>query len=246
MLPWASVICNTLTNRENLMKEIAYELGRFVLLVPPEQVTPLRGLDAPDAFAAIAKRYGFQSTPNLSVPAEQLQKDGIRFRLGKVPGKEANRQTAIINDFVIFQDGFVVDGYTTDDAELFITDLMKWGKESLGIRDFSRPPRQVYASHLTVQLELPANKRIKQFDDITTLLTSLLMKTYRLNTVVELQGVRFDYDRLTASNLYNLVPFAIERKAGHKYEDGLFWCQAPLRTADHIQVLKTIETILSK
>jgi hypothetical protein len=228
------------------MKEIAYELGRFILLVPPEQVTPLRGFYAPEAFAAIAKRYGFQSTPDLSLSPERLQKEGLRFRLGKVPGKEATRPTASINDFIIFPDGFVVDAYATDDAELFIADLMKWGKGTLGIRDFSHPPRQVYASHLTVQLELPANKRIKQFDDIATLLTSLLMKTYRLNTVVELQGVRFDYDRLTAPSLYNLVQFAIERKAGHKYEDGLFWCQAPLRTADHIQVLKTIETLLSK
>jgi hypothetical protein len=72
------------------------------------------------------------------------------------------------------------------------------------------------------------------------------MKTYRLNTVVELQGVRFDYGRLTVPNLYNLVQFTIERKAGHKYEDGVFWCQAPLRTTDHIQLLKTVETLLSK
>jgi hypothetical protein len=228
------------------MKEIAYEVGRIALLVPPEQVTPLRGFYAPEAFAAIAKRYGFQSTPDLSVPAERLQKEGLRFRLGKVPGKEANRPTASINDFVIFQDGFVVDGYVTDDAEMFIADLMKWGKESLGIRDFSHPPRQGYLSQVTVQFEPSVNKLIKQFDDIATLLTSLLMKTYRLNTVVELQGVRFDYDKLTAPNLYNLVQFTIERKAGHKYEDGLFWCQAPLRTTDHIQLLKTIETLLSK
>jgi hypothetical protein len=228
------------------MKEIAYEIGRIALLVPPEQITPLRGFYAPEAFAAIAKRYGFQTTPDLSVPAERLQKEGVRFRLGKVPGKEANRPTAVINDFVIFQDGFVVDGYTTDDAEMFIADLMKWGKEPLGIRAFSHPPRQGYLSQVTVQFEPPVNKLIKQFDDITTLLTSLLMKTYRLNTVVELQGVRFDYDRLTAPSLYNLVQFIIERKAGHKYEDGLFWCQAPLRTTDHIQLLKTIETLLSK
>ena len=228
------------------MKEIAYEIGRTVLLVPPEQITPLRGFYAPEAFAAIAKRYGFQSTPDLSVPAEQLQKEGLRFRLGKVPGKEANRLTASINDFVIFQDGFVVDAYVTDDAELFVADLMKWGKETLGIRDFSFTPRRVYTSHLTVQFELLANKRIKQFDEIATLLTSLLMKTYQLNTVVELQGVRFDYDRLIAPSLYNLVQFVIERKAGQKYEDGLFWCQAPLRTTDHIQLLKTIETLLSK
>lgn len=228
------------------MKEIAYELGRLVLLVPPEQVTPLRGFYAPEAFAVIAKRYGFQSTPDLSLPPEQLQKEGLKFRLGKVPGKEASRPTASINDFVIFPDGFVVDAYVTDDADLFVADLLRWGKEALGIRDFSHAPRQVYASQLTVQFELLANKRMKQFDDIATHLTSLLMKTYRLNTVVELQGVRFDYDRLTAPSLYNLVQFAIERKAGHKYEDGLFWCQAPLRTTDHIQLLKNIETLLSK
>jgi len=228
------------------MKEIAYELGRLVLLVPPEQVAPLRGFYAPEAFAAIAKRYGFQSTPDLSLHPEQLQKEGLRFRLGKVPSKEANRPTASINDFVIFPDGFVVDAYVTDDADLFVADLLRWGKEALDIRDFSYTPRQAYASQLTVQFELLANKRMKQFDDIATHLTSLLMKTYRLNTVVELQGVRFDYDRLTAPSLYNLVQFAIERKAGHKYEDGLFWCQAPLRTTDHIQLLKNIETILSK
>jgi hypothetical protein len=228
------------------MKEIAYEVGRLILLVPPEQVTPLRGFYAPEAFAAIAKRYGFQSTPDLSLSPERLQKEGLRFRLGKVPGKEASKLAATINDFVIFQDGFVVDGYATDDAEMFIADLLKWGKESLGIRAFSHPPRQVYYSQVTVQFEPSVNTLIKQFDDIATLLTSLLMKTYRLNTVVELQGVRFDYDRLIAPSLYSPVQFAIERKAGHKYEDGLFWCQAPLRTTDHIQLLKTIETILSK
>lgn len=227
------------------MKEIAYELGRIVLLVPPEELTPLRGFHAPDAFVAIAKRYGFQRTPDLSVPAEQLQKEGLRFRLGKLPSKDANR-TISVNDFVIFWDGFVIDAYTTDDAEMFVTDLMKWGKETLGLRDFIHQPRQAYASQVTVQLEPSANKLIKQFDDIATLLTSLLMKTYRLNTVVELQGVRFDYDRLTVPAHYNFVQFAIERKADHKYEDHLFWSQAPLRTTDHIQFLKTVETILSK
>lgn len=227
------------------MKEIAYDLGRVVLVMQPDEILPFRSFYAPEAFAAIAKRYSFQSTPDLSVPLERIQKDGLRFRVGRVPSRDG-KESATVTDFIVFSDGFVVDSSNTDEAEIFLADLMKWGKEALGLRDFQRPPRQVYLSQVTVEFESSANKIIHKFDDIATLFTSLLMKTYRMNALVEVQGVRFDYDRLAASTLYNLVQFVIERKVGHKYEDGCFWCQAPLRTTDHLHALRTLEKLLSK
>lgn len=229
------------------MKEIAYELGRVVILAPPQEITPLEHFDPHQSFSAISKRYSFQGTPDLSLPVEQVQKEGYRFRMGKVPGAiKGEKASAAITDFAIFADGFVIDSNTTEEGEIFAADISKWGKEALGLRDFNPSHRKTYFSQVAVQFEPAANKLINKFDDISTLLSNLIMKTYRLNTVVELQGVRFDYDKLSTPSLYNLVQFVIERKAGHKYEDGILWSQAPLRTADHIQVLKSIETLLSK
>src|SRR3989442_259289 len=130
------------------MKEISHLLGRVAVLVPPAEILPFTGWFAPKAFTDIAQRYSFQTTPNLTIPVEQIQKDGFKFQFGKVAGEDG--KDLPITEFNIFHDGFVVNATRTEDAERFLSDLLSWGKKHFGLRDPVRQPRRLFASQVEV------------------------------------------------------------------------------------------------
>lgn len=224
------------------MKLIGTELGRYGLFFSAEEVRPLQGVPPQLSTKAIRERYGFEYAPNFSLPWEEVQKEGFKFKLGKFSreGKDA-----LISELGIYNDGIVVNAFTTEDAEAFCNDLLDWGKKTFGFRDFLNPPRHIYASQITVQFAASVDHLIRSFDEITHLFGNILAKAYKLNFPLELQAVAFDYDHLIVPPTYDLVRFIIERRINTKYEEGVFWCQAPLPTSIHIEALETFEKLIS-
>jgi hypothetical protein len=189
---------------------------------------------APDLIKDIGARYEFTVIPK--------PEDLWRADHNKAEFKHGRLGTNIV-DFTLFHDGFVVDSATsTDDAELFLDDLMQWFKTRVPTLERSEKP--FYLSQLEVSVKLG------RFGE---LLDSIGNQVFQQLVKYELFGVRpyalstfqLAQDPLGKTGGPNLSPFSIERRLNVPYASNIFFAQAPLRTNDHIFLLQTLEGVLA-
>lgn len=224
------------------MRLIGQELGRAVAMLTPEEWRS-RSLSTPDAFKLIKERYQFTYSPNLSLPWDDVQKNGWKFQLGKLAVKDS---TVLIQELNIYNDGIVVNATTTDDAEAFLKDLFAWARETAGIRDLTNVGRRLFVSNVVVEFERPVNQLINGFKDFSLILNKLMQATYKADLPMQLRTLAFHYDQLALPEWIKVTYFSIDRRIGHKYEENRFFCEAPLRTSDHLNALEALENLLSK
>lgn len=130
------------------MRVIAYDTARLTLLFPFEEVAPLIGADAFEIISKIKQRYDFKKVPDLgAVTKEDVDKNGLRFEVGRL-GNEA-----VVTDFAIYSDGVVINARTTEDAQLFWTDLLEWMIAQNNFRRFIEPPSVRYISQIVVEFD---------------------------------------------------------------------------------------------
>ncbi|MEX5218991.1 MAG: hypothetical protein AB7G68_12735 [Nitrospiraceae bacterium] len=220
------------------MKLIAPELGRVVVLFPGEDIRPLHGLHPPDVFTKIRARYGFQYTPDMTQSWEQVQKDGFKFQLGKFPFGDTS---APIREFAIYNDGVVATALSTEIAEAFLQDAFSWAKESLKLSELSRPARTIYVSNVIVELEGSIDDAIIGLEAVSQQLNDMLKSYYGVEAPVHLTSLTFQYDLMRVPQWQNMVPFSITRRVGHPFEHKRYFSEAPLKSLDHIEFLKTFE-----
>jgi len=226
------------------MRFINTEMGRVVRLFPVEEIRPPEGLHPPTAIRMLGEHYSFGYTPDLRRTWEEAQKDGLKFQLGKLV--HGNR-TINVNDFTLYNDGIVATAASTDDAELFLDDLLAWGKEVFGYRDINRATaRTLYFSNVIVELESSPDSLLKNFTILSESLVKLLRTTYGLDIPIQLSGVGLHFDRtLTVPAWQTLTQFTLERRISQPYSKNRFYSDAPLKTKDHLAFLEIIESTLN-
>jgi hypothetical protein len=188
----------------------------------------------PELLTEIGAKYQFTIVPK--------PEDLWRAPDFKAEFKHGRLGANIIDTLALFHDGFVVDSTTsTENAELFLNDLMKWLKGKVpGLEETGKP---YYLSQLEVNLKLGGFGRL--LDTIGNQVFLLLEK-------YELLGVKpyaLSTLQLAQDPLGKIGPklsaFSIERRLDIPYADNIFFAQAPLRTRDHKSMLTTLEGVLT-
>ena len=225
------------------MRLINTEIGRVVRLIPMEEIRPLGWVHPPSAFKMLAERYSFGYSPAMRGTWEEAQKDGLKFQLGK---QVHGNRTINVTDLTLYTDGIVVSAASTDDAELFLDDLMAWAKEVFGFKDIDRTnTKTLYLSNLIVELESSTDSLLKKFTLLSESLGKLLLTTYGLDAVVQVCGLGLHFDRtITIPAWQTLTQFSLDRRINQPYSQNRFFSAAPLRTKDHLAFLETIEATL--
>lgn len=226
------------------MRLINTEIGRVIRLIPMEEIRPLGGLHLPTALRMVSEQYGFSHTPDLLRNWEETQKDGLKFQLGKLV--HGNRTINVI-DFTLYNDGIVATSVSTDDAELFLDDLMAWGKEVFGLREIDRTNvRTLYLSNVIVEFESSPDSLLKSFTILSESLAELLRTTYGLDLPVQLYGLGLHFDRtITVPAWQTITQFTLDRRINQPYSKNRFYSGAPLKTKDHLAFLEIIESTLN-
>jgi hypothetical protein len=223
------------------MRIIAYDNSRVTLLFPLEEVSPLGGASGPAIFDAITKNYSFVKSPDLSLPRAELEKTGYKFEIGTF-SKEGNDIN--IGEFAIFSDGIVVSALTTDDAEVFIDDLVAYIKVDHKFRDFNTTPVRRFVSQIVVEFEKPLSSLIEAYDTISNAVSAKLETIYEAKIPLGLARIEFQFDKLSEQSSLLVPNFIIERRVGIPFNKERYYCSAPLRTRDHLEALTQIELAL--
>jgi hypothetical protein len=217
------------------VRVISFDVARVTVLFPVEEVMPLGGMAASDVVNDVVSRYQFAKGPDLGLSREDLQKTGLKFENGH---HTFQGQTTPIASFVIFSDGVVIDAGRTDDAEAFWDDLSNWVIKERKFRNFTIVPIRRFVSQIVIEFDKPLSKLINGFESLTRLVSEKLNTVY--DAKVNLEFGRIDFASSDQVSL-RMPNFIIERRLNIPFSRERYYCSAPLRTNDHIEVLEQIE-----
>jgi len=216
------------------MKLISVEFGQVTWIV--DLAVPSGNVYLPAAIAAIKDRYKFVNVPSLEVLL--AQNPNIVFEHGKFVD-------SVIRKFSSHNDGMVAETSAgTNNAEEFLDDFVKWSCKEFGatvleINDAYR----FYDSHLIVQMEIDLEEKMAFIKFITDELSSEIKNYGIIPLDYHASGFSLSTDNTEVRGL-STTSFRIDRRIGQRFSNNLYYCTAPLKTADHIRLLGKIENLI--
>lgn len=214
------------------MELISITQARVVALIQAQQWDPLGRALTLEALAKLGNRYTFTKTPT-KLEEIDLQK-GVELQEGRLGEIRIDR-------IIIFMNGIVVDTRSsTDDSEKVLKDIIDLAYEAFGAT--IRPARQTFASQLVFRSDMhlvALNPVLPKIADVLTQQTSADMKhlfTY------EPTAVLFNVDTAQAKTPPAML--SIERRVDVPFDENTYFSQAPLRTAEHFEILEAFEAAL--
>lgn len=217
------------------MKVITVEGGRILDLVPTEEFRSRRGLYLPEFVQEIMARYGFMAGPTNLVEAA---KAGAKFEQGKFT---VDGETVVLKELSIYSDGLITDAYDTRFAEIAMDDFTQWATEKFGFQARTSPSHRTYTSAVICQFDKAIEPALGKLARLSELFSRALKDSYGWDYKYNLFRLGFNVDPKTIPHL-RATNFLFERRVQVEYSTERYFCVAPLRTDDHIQLLKQIET----
>ncbi len=214
------------------MELTAIVVARAIALLEVQALDPKGQVSTPDALKSVADRYAFTKVPQ-DLAEFDLQK-GVDLAFGKLDNINIERLT-------IFGTGIAVDTRSsTEDSEKVILDLLEVVRQSFGAT--VKPSRELFYSQVIFRSDLR----------LTTLHPVLIRIAQRVSGSVSRdlqQTVAFEpvsiVIHLDASQTkLNPGVFSIERRLEIPFSENSYFSQAPLRTAEHLELIQEFEAAL--
>jgi hypothetical protein len=180
---------------------------------------------------AAVERYKFARPPN----ADELFSEKIFFRNGEFEG-------AAIDALEIYNDGVVVRGACdSDQLDRFLADVVDWFlSQTDGKRVETHTINTLYESQLTF---VGSDKMLSFFNGLDIIQGAVSRGVHEASGISAPflpVGFMLATDETKVLGL-KPGPFRLERRLGLEFERNFFLSTAPLRTTDHIEVLKQLE-----
>lgn len=216
------------------MKLISVDFGQVTWIV--DLALPSGNIYYPEIIVAVKNRYKFVTAPSLETLLSQQQK--FVFEHGKFGD-------AVIRKFSIHTDGIIAETQAgTNNAEEFLDDIIKWSCEEFGgtvleINDTYR----IYDSRLVVQMEINLEEKMAFLNFVTDELSSQIKDYGIVPLDYRASGFSLSTDNLKIQGL-STSSFRVDRRIGQRFSNNLYYCSAPLKTADHVRLLEKIENFI--
>ncbi|MDE2789600.1 MAG: hypothetical protein OXI81_04160 [Paracoccaceae bacterium] len=214
------------------MKLLAIERSRATALF---RITRPSGQPyLPDFFANVSRRYGFDGAPR---SVGELGGNKAEFRHGLFEGNA-------IESLEIYNDGFIVTSNSdTDYVDQFVDDLVTWLKDDQGFSVIeTHTVCKMYDSTLLVETRCNVFKPFEVYSEISRMIETGLQESTGLKVAFENYGFALSADQ-TRNPALKPVFFRVERKEGIEFSRNQLFSTAPLKTRQHLEVLKRLEQL---
>jgi hypothetical protein len=212
------------------MKLQSIRVARSIWLVPFAHLNP-RGRNLLSVVPAVVERYGFAKPPTLesltTVPLKIVFESGAFLNPAGVP---------IAVNLTLHDDGLVADTRSsTDDADLFLEDLLSWAAEKYQLPLYSElGVRKIYASEITVSFR----KTLDVFNEkFSAFVDAIKPGLPGQKDPMELVAVIFGSD--PAAGRQQLL--RIEREVSIPFSENRYYSYAPIKTVEHLKLLESFE-----
>jgi hypothetical protein len=214
------------------VKSLAVNSARSIWLVRSLRLNP-KGRSLVPTVLGLAERYKFSKLP----PANSLamQSLDLKFESGVFVAPDG---TPLAVNLSILDDGIIAETRaSTDESDRFLEDALSWASADYGLPHFSELSiERLYASELTVQLDLSASFFNQKFSGYTDRLRRGVSNNPGIP--MEVTAIQFGPD---PSLTKKAAPFKIERLANVPFDRNEYYSIAPVPTSEHIELLQTME-----
>lgn len=220
------------------MKLINIHQGQAVRLTPI--VEPIGGIYMPQARDLIKREYQFLQVP-MNLDEWDLSR-GITFGHGSFDIEEESR-SIVIDKLQIFFDGIIVQARSyTEDADLFIDQLIEWSASVFGTITDTENVSKTYNSIIDIELDSSILGRCSEICHGVAIGIESYLKGYGdTNAEFHMHGLTMSVDD-TKTNAPIPGLFRLERKNKESFDSNLYFSAAPLRTRDHLALLEELES----
>jgi hypothetical protein len=217
------------------MKVESYLVSQAIHFIVPEG--PEEFSSPIPAIRAIQDKYGFVQVPHT---VEELDlKKGVNFLRGFFRGQ-------VVEKLAIFENGLLCesrcDNSILDD---FLTEFLQWANAQ---RFRGSPARltglRAYLSQMEVISNVKFERTFSKLNAFGDKVTGFLASYGQPASKYSVHGFRMHYD-VTENTLLGAPEFIFERRAGSPFSSNKFFTSAPIKTAEHLELLESLETLLS-
>jgi hypothetical protein len=214
------------------MKLLSVALARTLWFLDVNELNP----GGKDIFVhlipALLDDYKFKIHPK---PGEDFSQ-GMKFMQGEFVKDDG---TVITVHVTLFTDGIAADTYSsTEDSDDFLNTALG-NLPDLGFAyDPTMVRRKVHMSQLHVMCSKPLSALNPKLDELAFKISSGIGGASEFGFA----AIEFWPDQTKA---YKPVNFSFQRRIGDSFSDSRYWSQAPLSTAQHLELLEELEEILS-
>lgn len=198
---------------------------------------------APEVLQALQAQYGFVVMPEISdvFPKEPNPDKPIVFSRGRFA---RNGQVKLIDHLQIYELAAVaITSTSTEDSDFFLDDAAEWAMKTFDVTITEITSTRMYVSQLEVEFEKPLPDLLPVLRQTAEMINDLRL-TYSASPLkYSLTGLTISYDPYEAKAPAP-TNFMIDRRVGFPHDKNLFFCQAPLKTEDHIRLLEEFEQSL--
>jgi hypothetical protein len=191
----------------------------------------------PDIVQEVKAKYSFLTAPK----DEDLVSDppkGAEFKHGKLQFRD---RTIVIDRLTLFSEGIAVDtASSTDDCDLLLDNLVDWARANLPKAQVRGP--RFYLSHLEMRMSGRLETYMTVFRPIGEKISAFLNGYGIAVPRYEATALNLHFDQLGKVSPQPGV-FYIDHRQGVPFGENLWFSQAPLKTGDHITLLKELEKV---
>jgi hypothetical protein len=214
------------------MELVSITLARLTALIQFQEWDPFGKTLTLEAFAKLGGRYSFAKVPT--------KLDDLNFQKG-VDLLEGKFEDVRIDKIVIYANGIVIETRSsTEDSEKILKDILALAHEAFGAT--IRPVRQTFASHIMFRSTMRLASLHPILPKIADVLTERGSADLRHPFTFEPTAILINVDNSQAKIAPQM--FTIERRAEMPFAENTYFSSAPLRTAEHIEMVKTFEAAI--
>jgi hypothetical protein len=183
----------------------------------------------------LREKYGFVQVPQ--TVADLNFKKGVNFLRGYYKGK-------IIEKFQVYDNGLLCEANeNTDLLDEFINDVLAWvtQEQNLPIKEAGI---RAYVSQMEVVTTTDIGSIFSKISSIGPLISKELSSYGQPAHQYKISGLKMHYDSVPTP-LPRVPDFSFERRAGSVYSENQFFTSAPIRTDEHLRIVRLLEELLS-
>jgi hypothetical protein len=219
------------------MELLAVRSARLIAYINSEELNPSGRPLAHDYMRAFVERYSFIKQPSTADEILDTQNRGVSFELGRLGDVGISKVT-------MFDWGVVVETNTSTDAsEAILQDMLDWGAETFGMSN--RPnlvTRRNYVSELVFFSDMSLAVVSPILRSLGDKIAGIFNGYHVSNLPFETAGFSLAFDSTQTRQIF--TPFQLNRLPDTPFSESKYYSGAPLKTSDHIQVIKDFEAAL--
>ena len=213
------------------MKLIDYDFSQVTYL--STIVRHAGQLYMPDMLDKIQQRYDFVESPNTL--SDWNPQNGIKFKHGKF-------EDTAIAEFSLYRDGVIANASAPVEViERFVDDAIKWTEQALQAKEISSLPSvKLFDSQVVVQCAIDFGSTLKKIEVLGNNISSLLARYGTPTKPYTISGIQLHND-VPDAGMYQCSKFTFERSIQTPFSQNLYFSIAPLRSKDHLDLLRLLE-----